>query len=112
MMYGRGKIAFRQEDLLQRSFAVDAFEQDFIAEMQAAIEEDAPKEENLTLPGWGAWTGQGVKRLAAEKKLVKKIPGLEESKRKDAKLKNVVISEKRVKAKPLRTKIREYAYCM
>ena len=97
MMYGKGKIAFQQNELLQRALAVDSLEQDFAAEKQAAIDEDAPKEEDLTLPGWGAWTGQGVKRRATEKKLVKKIPGIEESKRKDAKLKNVIINEKRVK---------------
>jgi U3 small nucleolar RNA-associated protein 14 len=97
MTYGRGKIAFKQNELLQRAFAADAFEQDFMAEKEAVIAEDAPKEEDLTLPGWGIWTGQGVKRRATEKKLVKKIPGIEESKRKDAKLKNVIINEKRVK---------------
>jgi U3 small nucleolar RNA-associated protein 14 len=97
MTYARGKIAFRQTELINRAFAADGFEQDFAVEKEAAIAEDAPKEEDLTLPGWGAWTGQGVKRRATEKKLIKKIPGIEESKRKDAKLKHVIINEKRAK---------------
>jgi U3 small nucleolar RNA-associated protein 14 len=97
MTYGRGRVAFKQSELLQKAFAADAFEQDFIAEKEAANEEDAPKEEDLTLPGWGSWTGVGVKRRATEKTLIKKIPGVDASKRKDAKLKNVIINEKRVK---------------
>lgn len=97
MTYGRGKIAFQQTELVNRAFAADGFEEEFMAEKAAAIAEDAPKEEDLTLPGWGSWTGQGVKRRATEKKLIKKIPGIEESKRKDAKLKHVIINEKTVK---------------
>jgi U3 small nucleolar RNA-associated protein 14 len=97
MTYGRGRIAFQQQELINRAFAADGFEQDFAAEKEAAIAEDAPKEEDLTLPGWGSWMGLGVKRRATEKKLIKKVPGIEASSRKDAKLKNVIINEKRVK---------------
>lgn len=100
MTYGRGKIAFKQTELINRAFAADGFEQEFAAEKADAIAEDAPKEEDLTLPGWGSWTGQGVKRRATEKKIIKKIPGIAESKRKDAKLKHVIINEKRVKNVP------------
>lgn len=98
MTYGRGKIAFKQIELINRAFAGDDLEADFMAEKAAAVAEDAPKEEDLTLPGWGSWAGQGVKRRATEKKLIKKIPGIDASKRKDAKLKNVIINEKRPKA--------------
>jgi len=97
MTYGKGKIAFRQEELVNRAFATDGFEQEFMAEKQAAIADDAPKEEDLTLPGWGSWTGEGVKPPSREFKVIKKIPGIDESKRKDAKLKHVIINEKRVK---------------
>ena len=98
MVYGKGKkIAFQQTELINRAFAADGFEQDFAMEKEAAIAEDAPKEEDLTLPGWGSWTGQGVKRRATEKKIIKKVPGIEASQRKDAKLKHVIISEKQVK---------------
>ena len=97
MVYGRGKkIAFQQTELINRAFAADGFEQDFTMEKEAAIAEDAPKEEDLTLPGWGSWTGQGLKRRAT-KKLIKKVPGIEASQRKDAKLKHVIINEKQVK---------------
>ena len=98
MVYGRGKkIAFQQTELINRAFAADGFEQDFATEKEAAVAEDAPKEEDLTLPGWGSWTGQGVKRRATEKKIIKKVPGIEVSQRKDAKLKHVIINEKQVK---------------
>jgi len=98
MTYGRGRIAFQQTELINRAFAADGFEEEFAAEKATAIAEDAPKEEDLTMPGWGSWTGQGVKRRATEKKLIKKIPGIDESKRKDANLKHVIINEKRAKA--------------
>ena len=94
MSYTRGKIAFQQAELISRAFASDALEADFEAEKETAIAEDAPREEDLTLPGWGSWTGQGVKRRVTEKKLVKRVPGIEASKRKDAKLKHVIINEK------------------
>jgi len=105
MSYARGKVAFQQAELISRAFASDALEADFEAEKQTAIAEDAPREEDLTLPGWGSWTGQGVKRRVTEKKLVKKVPGIEASKRKDAKLKHVIINEKIPKkvAPPART---------
>jgi U3 small nucleolar RNA-associated protein 14 len=97
MAYGRGRIAFQQQELINRAFAGDGFEQDFALEKEAAIAEDAPKQEDLTLPGWGSWTGQGVKRRATERMLVKNVPGIDALKRKDAKLKNVIINEKTVK---------------
>lgn len=94
MQYGRGKLAFQQAELIARAFAGDALEADFEKEKEAVIAEDAPREEDLTMPGWGAWTGKGVKRPRVERKLVKKVPGIDASKRKDAKLKNVIINEK------------------
>jgi U3 small nucleolar RNA-associated protein 14 len=95
MTYARGKIAFQQAELINRAFASDGFELDFTAEKQAMITEDGPKEEDVSLPGWGTWTGQGVKK--PKTKLVKQIPGIDVSKRQDAKLKHVIISEKKVK---------------
>lgn len=62
------------------------------------INEEIPKEEDVTLPGWGSWSGPGVQ--ASVKKVVvppKPGSGIESSKRKDAKLKNVIINEKRQK---------------
>lgn len=98
MAYGRGRIAFQQAELINRAFAADGFEEQFAAEKEAVIAEDAPKEEDLTLPGWGVWIGQGVKKRATEKKIIKKKPGIEQSKRKDSKLKHVIINEKTSKA--------------
>jgi U3 small nucleolar RNA-associated protein 14 len=64
-----------------------------------------PKEEDLTLPGWvnfeiltskGSWGGIGLKPQK-QRMVVKSIPGIEAEKRKDAKLKHVIINEKRLK---------------
>ena len=40
--------------------------------------------------GWGVWGGEGVKPLRKARKIVKKIP---EKPRRDANIKNVIISE-------------------
>ena len=55
--------------------------------------EDGDKEIDVTLPGWGTWGGSGVKK-STKKKFIKKISGIKAEKRQDAKLKNVIISEK------------------
>lgn len=53
----------------------------------------------MTLPGWGSWGGRGVRRSKKtapdRKKFAKKIPGIEASQRKDAKLDHVILSERR-----------------
>jgi U3 small nucleolar RNA-associated protein 14 len=98
MTYSKGKISFQQKELVNRAFATDSFDLEFQKEKQQIIMEDAPKEENLSLPGWGTWTGKGIKKHKPSKvSLVKQVPGIQEGKRKDAKLKNVIISEKLVK---------------
>jgi U3 small nucleolar RNA-associated protein 14 len=97
MTYSGGRIAFQQQELVNRAFAGDDLEAEFQQEKAAVIAEDAPREEDVSLPGWGSWTGKGVKRRATAAKLVKKIPGIEAAKRKDAKLSNVIINEKKAK---------------
>ncbi|KAI9088492.1 Utp14 protein-domain-containing protein [Phlyctochytrium arcticum] len=95
------------QDLLQLAFANDDVGADFEAEKKALIEEEAPKEKDVTLPGWGSWGGIGLK--PKKKVIVKPKPGdgIEASKRKDAKLAHVIINEKRLKksAKYMVTKI-------
>ncbi|GBC07953.1 hypothetical protein RclHR1_07800006 [Rhizophagus clarus] len=98
-VHAKDSIAFSQRELVARAFANDNVIEEFEAEKQAIIEEDEPKEQDLTLPGWGSWGGKGVKK-PKKKKLVlaKPLPGgIEASKRKDVKLQHVIINEKRIK---------------
>ncbi|RUP47697.1 Utp14 protein-domain-containing protein [Jimgerdemannia flammicorona] len=98
MVHAKNALAFSQRELVARAFANDNVVEEFEEEKRQAMEEDAPKEVDLTLPGWGAWSGKGI---VDKKNVVVKKPlpgeGVEASKRQDAKLKHVIINEKRVK---------------
>ncbi|KAK9768313.1 hypothetical protein K7432_001115 [Basidiobolus ranarum] len=90
--------AFTQRDLVQRAFANDNVVEEFEEEKTREIEEDAPKDEDVTLPGWGHWVGDGVK--SKQPRFIKKanpLDGVDAKKRKDFKLKNVIINEKKIK---------------
>eukprot|EP01130_Rhizamoeba_saxonica_P012720 TRINITY_DN5396_c0_g1_i9.p1 TRINITY_DN5396_c0_g1~~TRINITY_DN5396_c0_g1_i9.p1 ORF type:complete len:381 (+),score=137.23 TRINITY_DN5396_c0_g1_i9:1341-2483(+) len=49
-----------QKDIIKRAFAGDDVEADFAAEKAAIISETLPEMETA-LPGWGSWSGAGVK---------------------------------------------------
>lgn len=107
----QGPQAFKQRDLVARAFAGDNVVADFEELKQAQIEADAPREEDLTLPGWGSWGGKGVRKQKNARKIVKQIPGVDASKRQDAKYKNVIISERvDKKAQKYLTKDLPYPY--
>lgn len=109
----QGPNAFKQRDLVARAFAGDNVVTDFVEMKRIEIERDAPKEEDLTLPGWGAWGGKGARKSQKQqkKKHVKHIPGIEASDRKDAKYDHVIISEKKdKKAAKYLTKDLPYPY--
>ncbi|CAG8783383.1 8620_t:CDS:2, partial [Racocetra fulgida] len=92
--------AFTQRELVARAFANDNVIEEFESEKLAIIEEDKPKEQDITLPGWGTWGGKGVKPQKNKKPIiVKPLPGegIDTKKRQDAKLKHVIINEKRIK---------------
>ncbi|ODQ53429.1 Utp14-domain-containing protein [Saitoella complicata NRRL Y-17804] len=108
MVHAKGKKAVKfQRDLVARAFAGDDVVQEFEAEKQQTMEDEGDKEEDLTLPGWGSWTGAGVRKHKKAKKIVKVTKGIDPTKRKDAKLQGVVINEKRNKhnSKYLATKL-------
>ncbi|KAI9137835.1 small-subunit processome [Paraphysoderma sedebokerense] len=88
-----------QQDLVKAAFANDDVIEEFEDEKNQIMEEDKPKDIDLTLPGWGSWAGSGVKKTTTKKIIKKAKPGdgVEVNKRKDAKLKHVIINEKRVK---------------
>ncbi|KAG9124690.1 hypothetical protein FRC07_010612 [Ceratobasidium sp. 392] len=93
----RQPAAFKQRELVAMAFAGDNVVEDFAVEKQRVIEEDAPKEVDTTLPGWGSWGGRGTKKSAPRQNRIKKIAGVDASKRADAGKSHVIISEKKDK---------------
>ncbi|PLW16218.1 hypothetical protein PCANC_12510 [Puccinia coronata f. sp. avenae] len=89
----QGRTAFEQRELVKQAFADDGVVAQFQEEKQKQIEREAPKEVDVTLPGWGDWVGKGSKKAKHSKKFVKKVAGVEPGKRKDAGLSNVIILE-------------------
>jgi U3 small nucleolar RNA-associated protein 14 len=93
-------FAIRDQELVKRAFAGADVVGEFEAEKRQTIEDEDDKVVDNTLPGWGAWTGDGVsKREKARNKgrFLTKVEGIKEAHRKDAKLDKVIINEKRVK---------------
>jgi U3 small nucleolar RNA-associated protein 14 len=93
----------KQAEHKSRAFAVDdAIASTFATEKAEAAESEDEKEISNHLPGWGSWAGHGLtksdKRANAYKKhnpLHKtKLTGVKKEDRKDARLENVIISEK------------------
>lgn len=82
--------------MIKEAFASDNVFTQFQAQKEAEIQADAPKEVDLTLPGWGSWAGQGLPAPAMGR-VIKKVPGLDPKKRRDAQMKHVIIHEKRAK---------------
>ncbi|KAI0756427.1 Utp14 protein-domain-containing protein [Daedaleopsis nitida] len=92
-----GVKAFEQRDLVALAFAGDNVVQDFAEAKRREMAEDAPKEIDTTLPGWGSWGGNGAKKAPPKPHLVKKVAGLDPKSRKDYNKAHVIISEKRDK---------------
>ncbi|KAJ1951160.1 hypothetical protein FBU59_000325 [Linderina macrospora] len=95
---GKKPTVFSQRELVEQAFAEDdVVAEEFEQEKAEAMEEDAPKEEVISLPGWGAWGGNKIK----QRKIVHpaaKDSGIDKEKRKDAKLGKVIINQKLAKA--------------
>ena len=85
---------FQNEDLISQAFAGDDVVSKFDQEKQRVIIDEDDKEVDMTLPGWGGWAGDGVKKTN-QKKVMKTIKGVaKKDKRRDKNLKNVIINEK------------------
>ena len=56
---------------------------------------EAPRTEDLTLPGWGSWGGKAIP--TRKNKIVRNISGIDRKARKDANLKHAIINEKKLK---------------
>ena len=100
----------QQREIVQAAFAGAGVEEEFQKEKAAIIERevDAQTKEEPDMVGWGSWAGEGVvvsKRAAqkkkrkdfARKRIREEKKRRVESSRKDAKLSNVILLEKRNK---------------
>lgn len=86
-----------QRSIIAQAFADDDVIDDFVKEKNAIVDRDKPTDIDLFLPGWGAWGGESVKvSKRKRKKFIIKAP--EGPPRKDKRLGNVIISEKKDKA--------------
>ncbi|KAJ1018705.1 hypothetical protein NDA13_006392 [Ustilago tritici] len=91
--------AIQQRDLVSSAFAGDDVVAEFEAEKAATVAADESKIVDTRLPGWGSWTGKGIRHnnKPANPKFLKKIQGIDAEKRKDAGMDRVIISERRDK---------------
>lgn len=84
---------FKQQDVVAEAFAGDDVVDSFDNEKKRVAESEDDKEEDVTLPGWGQWSGAGAN--PKKRRFVKKVKGtVEKNKRKDKKLQNVIINER------------------
>ncbi|XP_069469072.1 U3 small nucleolar RNA-associated protein 14 homolog A [Ambystoma mexicanum] len=83
-----------QKMIIQEAFAGDNVIDDFLKDKRNAEKAGKPKDIDLTLPGWGEWGGTGLKLSKKKRKrfIIKAAPG---PPRKDERLPNVIINEKR-----------------
>ncbi|KAF2025757.1 Utp14-domain-containing protein [Setomelanomma holmii] len=94
-------VVLRNRALTSKAFAGDNVAAEFESEKRATIADEESTEITTELPGWGAWTGDGMtpaqkKRNQGLKTMTKK-EGIDADKRKDKKLDRVIINEKRSK---------------
>ncbi|KAK0742303.1 Utp14 protein-domain-containing protein [Apiosordaria backusii] len=93
-------MAIRDQELIKRAFAGEDVVGEFRREKAEVQEEDDDKEIDNTLPGWGSWVGDGVSAREQRRhkgRFVTKVEGIKKTSRKDYKLKDAIISERRVK---------------
>lgn len=93
-----------QQSLVEEAFPESVEISEFASEKQALVEAEAGVAEETEMPGWGDWSGLGVKpnRRQEQRKRTAKEARQEQlekaaDRRKDAALRNVIISEKRDK---------------
>lgn len=94
-------MAIRDQDLVARAFAGEDVVGEFEQEKADIAEADDDKVVDTTLPGWGAWVGEGVSKRELKRnagRFLTKVEGVKQKKdRKDAKLAKVIVNEKRIK---------------
>ena len=93
-------MAIRDQKLIERAFAGEDVHGQFEDEKAEAEQADDDKEIDNTLPGWGNWVGDGVsarEKRRHQGRFVTKVDGVQKKDRKDFKLKDVIINEKRIR---------------
>ena len=95
-------ITLSNAELARRAFAGDdVLDTSFQEEKAELTKEQDDQIIDTTMPGWGTWVGEGIGKKAArprkQHRKITKVAGIAPENRKDAKLKDVIISEKRVK---------------
>ena len=89
-----------QAEIIRRAFAGDDVEAEFEAEKKATVADEDDKIIDNTLPGWGNWVGEGISKREQKRhtgRFLTKQEGINPQDRKDAKLKHVIINQKRLK---------------
>lgn len=91
----------KQKGLILEAFEDDDIAEDFQKDKAKTIDEDTPKDIDLTLPGWGSWAGSGIKPSKNKtKRLILKMPPAPP--RKDHNKGSLIINEKaESKMKPM-----------
>jgi U3 small nucleolar RNA-associated protein 14 len=103
-------MAIRDQKLIERAFAGEDVHGQFEEEKAEIEHEDDEKEIDNTLPGWGSWVGEGVSNREKKRhqgRFITKVEGVKKKDRKDFKLKDVIISEKRIRKVCLDTSLME-----
>jgi U3 small nucleolar RNA-associated protein 14 len=93
-------LAIRDQQLLEKAFAGEDVHGQFEEEKAEIEHEDDEKEIDNTLPGWGNWVGDGVSNRDKKRhqgRFITKVEGVKKKDRKDFKMKDVIISEKRIR---------------
>ncbi|KAH8719887.1 U3 small nucleolar RNA-associated protein 14 [Beauveria bassiana] len=93
-------MAIRDQALVARAFAGEDVVGEFEREKAAIAADDDDKVIDNTLPGWGAWVGEGVSKRELKRnagRFLTKVEGVKPKNRKDAKLAKVIVNEKRIK---------------
>ncbi|KAK4128449.1 Utp14-domain-containing protein [Parathielavia appendiculata] len=93
-------MAIRDQKLIERAFAGEDVHGQFEEEKAEIEKEDDEKEIDNTLPGWGNWVGEGVSNREKKRhqgRFITKVEGVKKKDRKDFKLKDVIVNEKRVR---------------
>ena len=93
-------LAIRDQKLIERAFAGEDVHGQFEEEKGEIEQEDDEKEIDNTLPGWGNWVGDGVsarEKRRHQGRFITKVEGVKKKDRQDFKLKDVIISEKRIR---------------
>lgn len=88
-----GVPMFTQSELIREAFAGDDVMAEFEEEKRQVVVDEDDKEEDLTLPGWGDWAGEGF--VNKKRRIVRKIDGVaQKDLRKDKNMKGVIINER------------------